>query len=403
MGFSQGITGLAASAAQLDVIGNNIANSATIGFKSGSVSFKDVIAGSRIGLGVAVAGVQQNFSAGSVQLTNRPLDLAVTNGSGFFTVASPQGGGVAYTRNGQFTVDRDGYVVSSSGMRLLGYGLTATGTLAGGTPTPLQFPTQSMTPNPTGKVTAQFNLDSRNPDLDPTAFDPTNSGTYTYSNALNVFDSLGNPHELALYFVKTDTAASQWSVFATADGQPLTSTPASATVKFDQNGAITAPSSFGFSGDYKNGSALPSFTVDLAGSTQFGNTSAVQKLGQDGFTSGNLTSYEIGKDGVITGKYSNDQSKVLGQVVLSSFPNPNGLEPTGNNEFAQTGASGQPLTGAPGEGTTLGAIASGALEQSNVDLTSELVTLITAQRSYQANAQTLKTQDQVMQTLVNMR
>ncbi|HWI82104.1 flagellar hook protein FlgE [Ramlibacter sp.] len=398
MAFSQGISGLAASAAQLDVIGNNIANSSTVGFKSGGVAFKDVIAGSRIGLGVAVAGVEQNFAAGSIQLTNRPLDLAVTNGNGFFRVASPQGGNVSYTRNGQFTVDKDGFVVSTGGMRLTGYGVTAAGALAGGTPVPLQFPTQSMNPNATSGVTAQFNFDSRNPALDPAAFDAGDSSTYTYSNALNVFDSLGNPHELALFFIKT--ADNAWTVQATADGTPMTG---SANITFDANGAITGANTLALTGDYANGSAPAAVTVTLAGSTQFGNTSAVQRLTQDGYTSGNLTSFEVGRDGLVTGKYSNDQSKLLGRVVLSSFANPNGLEPTGNNEFAETGASGQPLTGEPGEGTTLGSLTAGALESSNVDLTSELVNLITAQRSYQANAQTLKTQDQVMQTLVNLR
>lgn len=403
MSFSQGITGLAASAAQLDAIGNNIANSSTVGYKSSTVAFKDVIAGSRIGLGVSIAAVQQNFAAGSVQLTSRPLDLAITNGNGMFRLESPQGGNVGYSRNGQFTVDADGFAVSPNGMRLTGYGVTTTGALAGGTPTALRFPTQSMTPKPTATVAAQFNFDSRNPDLNPAAFDPTDSGTYTYSNALNVFDSLGNPHELALFFIKTDSATNTWEVRATADGTAITTTPATVSMTFDQNGSIQAPTSFGVSGTYGNGALDPAFTIDLAGSTQFGNASAVQRLSQDGYTSGVLTSYEVGTDGVITGKYSNDQSKILGQVVLSSFANLNGLEPIGNNMWRETGVSGQPLTGAPGEGTMLGSLTSGALEASNVDLTSELVNLITAQRGYQANAQTLKTQDQIMQTLVNLR
>lgn len=400
MSFSQGITGLAAAAANLDVIGNNIANSATVGFKTGGVAFKDVYAGSKIGLGVGLAAVTQNFSAGSVQLTSRPLDLAITDGKGFFRVASPQGGDIAYTRNGQFTVDKDGFIVSPDGMRLTGYGVTAVGGLAGGTPGALQFPSQSMTPKATSEVKAQFNVDSRAAQLDPAKFDAADSGTYSYSNALSVYDSLGNPHELALYFIKTDTATNAWTVRATSDGVALAG---SSTTTFDSKGSITGGTTLSLAGTYANGAVNPAYTVDLAGSTQFGNTSAVQKLTQDGFTSGNLTSFEIGNDGIVTGKYSNDQSKTIGQVVLSSFANPNGLESIGNNEWVETGASGQPLTGAPGSGSTLGAITSGALESSNVDLTSELVNLIIAQRSYQANAQTLKTQDQVMQSLVNLR
>lgn len=398
MSFSQGITGLSAAAAKLDVIGNNIANSSTVGFKSGNVTFKDVIAGSQIGLGVSVAGVVQNFAAGSVELTNRPLDLAITNGNGFFRVASPDGASVAYTRNGQFTVDKDGYVVSPNAMRLTGYGLTAAGGLAGGTPAAIQFPTQPMNPQATGGVTAQFNFDSRNQALDPALFDSTDPTTYSYSNALNVFDSLGNSHELALFFIKTDN--NQWTVRATADGVDMTGT---ANITFDENGAVQGTPVLSLTGDYANGSAPAALDVDLAGSTQFGNTSSVQRLVQDGYASGSLTSFEVGPDGIITGKYSNDQTKLLGQIVLSSFANPNGLEPIGNNEWSETGASGQPLTGVPGKGTTLGSLTAGALETSNVDLTAELVNLITAQRSYQANAQTLKTQDQVMQTVVNLR
>ncbi|HEY0884367.1 MAG TPA: flagellar hook protein FlgE [Ramlibacter sp.] len=412
MSFSQGITGLAASAAQLDAIGNNIANSATVGYKSSTVAFKDVIAGSRIGLGVSVAQVQQNFAAGSVQLTSRPLDLAITNGKGFFRLESPEGGSVSYSRNGQFTVDSSGYVVNPNGMRLTGYAVTANETLAGGTPAALRFPTTSMTPQATTAVEAQFNLDSRNKAADvKTPFAAGDSSTYSYANALTVFDSLGNSHELVLYFIKTNDTTNTWEVRSTlSDGdtvQQVTPNPAAPpTVVFNADGTISTPPapSFTVTLDYlNNGAADANFTIDLTGSTQFGNTSAVQRLTQTGYTSGVLTSYEIGADGVITGKYSNDQDLTLGQVVLSSFANDNGLEPLGNNLWGETGASGQPLTGVPGEGTTLGSLTSGALEASNVDLTSELVNLITAQRAYQANAQTLKTQDQVMQTLVNLR
>lgn len=404
MSFSQGISGLAAAAANLDVIGNNIANSSTIGFKTGGVAFQDVYAGSRIGLGVGIAGIVQDFSQGSVQISSRPWDLAILNGKGFFRVSSP-GGEIAYSRNGQFTVDKDGYVVTSGGMRLTGHGVAANGGLAGGTPTALQFPTAAMTPQQTASLAAQFNLDSRSAVPSTTPFDPADSDSYTYSNALTVFDSLGNPHELALFFAKS--AANDWDVYATADGVEVgtAGTPLS-SLAFDTNGSLTAPAGgkVNLTGiDFANGSAVLDIQVDLSGTTQFGNTSAVNKLTQDGYSSGTLTSFAISPDGIITGKYSNEQNKLLGQIVLSSFANANGLESSGNNEWTETAASGQPLTGEPGSGSALGSLASGALESSNVDLTSELVNLIIAQRSYQANAQTLKTQDQVMQALVNLR
>ena len=404
MSFSQGISGLSAAAANLDVIGNNIANSGTIGFKSAAATFQDVYAGSRIGLGVAVSGVVQNFGQGSVQSSSRPLDVAILNGDGFFRLAS-EGGEVMYSRNGQFTRDKDGYIVNSGGLRLTGYGVSANGTINGGTPSALQIQTAAMNPNATTAIDAQFNLDSRSVTPTATPFDANDSSTYNYSNALGpIYDSLGNPHELGAFFVKT--GANTWDVYATADGAALNGGAAITTLTFDNNGNMTAPASGGFNIaalTFPNGSAPLNMAVDLRGTTQFGNVNEVRRLNQDGYTSGTLTSFSINDDGTITGKYSNEQTKLLGQVVLSSFANPNGLEPKGDNVWAETLASGQPLTGSPGAGTKQGSLASGALESSNVDLTSELVNLIVAQRTYQANAQTVKTQDQVMQTLMNIR
>jgi flagellar hook protein FlgE len=415
MGFAQGVSGLNASASNLDVIGNNIANSGTIGFKAGTAQFSDVYAGSRVGLGTQVAGVSQNFTSGAVQTSSRALDVAIVNGDGFFRLASP-GGEVAYSRNGQFNMDKDGFIVNSAGLQLTGYPVGANGSVAGGSPAPLQLPTTAMQPNSTKNIAAQFNLDSRS--LTPTAtpFDATNSTTYNYANAVSVYDSLGNSHELSTFFVKT--GSNSWEAYATADGKPLATGGALATavppaapaagpqsaLSFDTNGNLTSAPSIVFTGlNFGNGAGPLAFAVNVAGTTQFGNVNDVKKLTQDGFTSGVLTSYAINQDGTVTGKYSNEQTKALGQIVLSSFVNPNGLQPKGDNVWAETSASGQPLTGTPGEGTKMGSLTSGALEASNVDLTSELVNLIIAQRTYQANAQTVKTQDQVMQTLVNMR
>ena len=419
MGFAQGVSGLNAAASNLDVIGNNIANSGTIGFKSGSVQFSDVYAGSRIGLGTQVSGVSQNFTSGAVQSSTRALDVAITNGDGFFRLASP-GGEIAYSRNGQFNLDKDGFLVNAAGLQLTGFQVGANGAIAGGAPTALQFPTTGMEPKPTDAITAQFNLDSRSTAIPAaTAFDAKNPASYNYSNSVTVFDSLGNSHELATFFVKT--APNTWNAYATADGQPLATggafapappaagsngTPIAIGVAFDTVGKMTAPANglLNFANlQFPNGSAPMVFDVNITGTTQFGNDNQVNKLTQTGYTSGVLTSYAINQDGIVTGKYSNKQSNPLGQIVLSSFINPNGLQSKGDNVWAETSASGQPLTGTPGSGTKLGALTSGALEGSNVDLTSELVNLIIAQRTYQANAQTVKTQDQVMQTLINMR
>lgn len=406
MGFAQGVSGLNASASNLDVIGNNIANSGTIGFKSGSVQFSDVYAGSRVGLGAEVAGVSQNFSAGAVQTSSRALDVAITNGDGLFRLASP-GGEIAYSRNGQFNMDKTGFIVNSGGYRLTGYPVGANGEVAGASPTPLQLPTAAMAPKSTEKVAAQFNLDSRSVTPTATPFDPTNSATYNYANAVTVFDSLGNSHELATFFVKSDATATPntWNVYAAADGAVVNG-GASSPLYFDDKGAMNPTvQTIGVRGlDFKNGSTSPmALTVDVTGTTQFGNANEVNKLTQDGYTSGVLSSFAIEQNGTITGKYSNEQTQSLGKVVLSSFMNPNGLKSLGGNLWTETAASGGPLTGTPGDGTKLGALTSGAVEASNVDLTSELVNLIIAQRTYQANAQTVKTQDQVLQTLVNLR
>ena len=404
MGFSQGISGLSAAAANLDVIGNNIANSGTVGFKSGAATFQDVYAGSRVGLGVAVSGIVQNFTQGSVQTSSRPLDVAILNGDGFFRLSSPSGE-VMYSRNGQFTRDKDGFIVNAAGLRLTGYGVSATGGLDGGTPGPLQVQTTAMNPKATTAINAAFNLDARGTVPTKTPFSATDSATFNYSNALGpVFDSLGNPHELGVFFVKT--GANAWDVYGAADGTALNGGAPISTMSFDGNGNLLTPTGGKLTlpaMNFGNGSVALNATVDLSGTTQFGNINEIKTLKQDGYTSGTLTSFSINPDGTITGKFSNEQTTLMGQVVLTSFANPNGLEPMGENVWGETLASGQPLTGTPGAGTKQGSLASGALEASNVDLTSELVNLIVAQRSYQANAQTVKTQDQVVQTLINIR
>jgi len=437
MGFAQGVSGLNASASNLDVIGNNIANSGTVGFKSGNVLFSDVYAGSRVGLGTQVAGVAQNFTSGAVQTSSRALDVAIVNGDGFFRLASP-GGEIAYSRNGQFDMDKNGYIVNAAGLQLTGYKVGANGAVAGGSPAALQLPTTAMAPKATTGIDAQFNLDSRSTVPTAAPFDANDSTTYNYANAVTIYDSLGNSHELSTFFVKQAApAVNTWDVYATADGWPLDAngakvvaavpattppTPGSGgaaladdtSLVFDANGnlslSVAVPpilsqdGKMSFAGlDFANGSAAMTFTLNLAGTTQFGNVNDVKKLTQDGYASGALASLAIEQNGTITGKYTNEQSNTLGQIVLSSFVNPNGLQPKGDNVWAETAVSGQPLTGSPGAGTKLGALVSGAVEGSNVDLTAELVNLIIAQRTYQANAQTVKTQDQVMQTLVNMR
>ncbi len=426
MGFQQGLSGLNASSKSLDTIGNNIANSGTVGFKSGSAQFADVFAASLsgagaapVGIGTKVAAIVQQFSQGNISSTSNPLDTAI-NGGGFFQMDDGSGGTV-YGRNGQFQLNKDGYIVNAQGLQLKGVpavnGVIATGAPA--VPLRLFDPTQSLAgaPQRTGSsaaalgVEANVNLDSRVAAPTVGVFNYANPASYNQSTAVTVYDSLGNPHTYSMYFVKA-AAANTWRVYSTLTnpaGALPTFTDLSGggatplgTLTFNSSGVLTSLTDveMGFTGAVTTPQVFP---VNFSGSTQFGSDFAVNALAQDGFSAGTLAGFNIGKDGVLLGRYSNGQTKAVGQIVLANFRNPQGLQPLGDNRWAPTSSSGDPLTGAPGSSGQYGALQSSALEDSNVDLTAELVSMITQQRSYQANAQTIKTVDSILQTLVNLR
>ncbi|GBG15825.1 flagellar hook protein FlgE [Novimethylophilus kurashikiensis] len=423
MGFQQALSGLNVASKDLDVIGHNVANSSTVGFKSGEAQFADVFAASLVGagaspvgLGAKLATVVQQFTQGNVTTTNNPLDVAI-NGGGFYRVSN--GGAVTYTRNGQFELDKNGFIVTSTGQNLTGYAVTPSGLINTGALTNLQVNTASISPQVTGGATsgakgiqALLNLDSSAP-INTSTFDYTDPTTYTKSTSLTVYDTLGSAHTYSMYFVKT--ASNTWQVNTTLTNPAGVTTDLSAggtapltTLTFDTAGVLTAamPATQATIPDatvLQTGAADLTFPVDFTGTTQFGGSFSVNSLTQDGYGMGQLSGFSISKDGIIQGRYTNGQSKNLGQVVLTSFRNPQGLQPLGDNQWAETSTSGIPLIGTPGSSGSFGALQSSAVEDSNVDLTGELVNMITAQRNYQANAQTIKTQDQVMQTLVNLR
>lgn len=421
MGFQQGLSGLSAASKSLEAIGNNVANSSTVGFKSSQAEFADVYANSisgagggsaQVGIGVEVAQVAQSFSQGNISSSNNPLDLAI-NGGGFFRMDT--NGSIAFSRNGQFSLDKDGFMVNANGAKLTGYVANANGVISKGAPADLNMSTSNLAPKQTTTVNAVLNLDSSKPPIDQTIspFKINDPASYTNATSVSVYDSLGVSHVLQTFYVRTGPVAplkgnGTWDVYAAADDKPPTTKIA--TLSFKPDGSIDPVATVPAAGapavasvTVTSGAATPfDVKVDYTGTTQYGSPFSVNNLKQDGYTSGLLSGFNFGEDGVITGRYTNGQSTVLGQVVLASFNDVNGLRPLGNNLWANSAASGPALVSTPNSGS-LGVLKSSATEDSNVDLTAQLVNMITAQRNYQANAQTIKTEDQVMQTLVNLR
>jgi len=406
MGFQQGLSGLSAASKNLDVIGNNVANASTVGFKGAQAQFSDVYASSmgganQAGIGVRVSTIAQQFTQGNITTTNNSLDMAVS-GNGFFRLSN--NGAISYTRNGQFQMDKLGYIVTSQGYRLTGFLPNAAGAIVATAPADLQISTADLMPSPTVNITAGLNLDSRSALPAVPTFDPANSLTFNNSTSMTVYDSLGSSHVASLYFA--NTAPNSWDAWLTVDGVQVGAVPL-AQMTFGTNGVLSQVNGLPVApvvSDFFTpaGAALQTLSFDFASTSQFGGIFGVNSLSQDGYTSGRLTGFTTGADGMITGRYSNGQAKTLGQVVLSNFSNPQGLQPMGANNWGETSTSGTPLVGAPGS-SSLGLLQTSAVEDSNVDLTAELVNMITAQRVYQANAQSVKTQDQVLQTIVNLR
>ena len=510
MGYQQGLSGLSASSSDLDVIGNNIANANTVGFKSGTAEFADMYANSvatavnqQVGIGTQLSEVQQQFSQGTITSTNQALNVAI-NGNGFYQMSN--NGTLTYSRNGVFQLDKNGFITNAQGLELMGYGASSAGVINTAQTVPLQVPTANIAPSPTTTIAAGLNLNAQDdlmlgtPQVTPNganagtlstngaqitnaasgtnnddytitfntatdytvtdntlgtstsgtytagtaitlgngqsitfngtpvandsytvaptpiAFNQNRSSTYNYSTSTTAYDSLGGSQQVNMYFAKT--SAGTWNVYAgvstgtatlvgqanfSSSGTLLSTTqpavPATTPLTFV---ATATPNTFAFSIPTTDGSSTPqNLTLNIAGTTQYGGKDGVNSLQPDGFAAGQLTGFTVAADGTLTGNYSNGQTAALGQIVLANFANQNGLIDLGNNEYGATSASGVAQISTPGS-TNHGVLQGGAVENSNVDLTSELVNLITAQRNYQANAQTIKTQQTVDQTLINL-
>ncbi len=408
-----GISGLNANGLALSVIGDNIANANTVGFKSSRANFGDIISQTlsgtsamQVGRGTMIIDIQKMFTQGTLETTANPLDLAI-EGDGFFVVRQPNGP-TYYTRAGQFRLDKEGYVIDPNGYRLQAYLMDAMGNITGGIGD-VYLAGLMSDPSATSEIRAQLNLDSREATKNWTYTGgsslPTNDN-YNYSTAITVYDSLGNPHLVYMYFNKI--AVNTWDAHVVYDtsndpNNPIYTEVGSYTLNFNNTGALTnTPPSTSFAFDFTPwGAQTANITINFQDTTQYGSPNAVVFQTQNGYSSGNLIAVTVDQNGVISGVFTNGQVKNVAQVVLSKFVAPHNLTKVGKNLFLESYSSGGPTYGAPGT-VGVGTIYANSLESSNVDLAEEFIRMIAAQRAYQANVRVITTTDNMLNELMNI-
>lgn len=407
MSFGIALSGLNAAQQDLNVTANNIANSSTTGFKQSRAEFAEMFAVSPYGVnrnahgsGAKVAAVSQQHTQGNINTTNNSMDLALS-GQGFFILSD--GGATAYTRAGAFRPNNDGYVVNSQNQRLQVYPPGVNGAFNTSTMTDLRLVTSESSPSATAEVETVFNLPSAAAVPTTTPFSAADETSYNTARSMTVYDSLGAAHTASMYYVKT--ATNEWDMHMTIDGNAA----GTQHLVYDQNGNLTTPANGQFvlptydaAAGLSTGAAPLNLTMDLSRTTQYGDTFTMTSITQDGYTTGRLIGIDIDSTGVVQARFTNGQSTQLGQVAIANFANPQGLQQLGDTNWAQTFGSGQALNGQAGN-SGFGLIQSGALESSNVDITAQLVNMITAQRNFQANSQMISTADQITQTIINIR
>ncbi len=407
MSFNISLSGINAASTELSVTGNNIANVNTTGFKESRAEFANMfqassygLARNAVGVGVKTSMVAQQFSQGSINTTGRSLDMAIS-GEGFFTLS--MNGSQIYSRAGNFHTDSAGYVVNPQGARLQVFAPNANGNgFDVGAIQDLKLTGSDGPPKETSQVGLAFTLPAQaQPPVAP-PFDPANTNSYNMtSGGVTVYDSLGVSHTQTSYFVKSATP-NEWTVHNYVDGVAV-GTPT--TLQFSNTGALVSPADGLVSLDAftpSSGAGVLSMTLDITGSTQYGESFALRNTAQDGYAAGKLDEVSVSETGVVIARYSNGAALELGQLALANFNNAQGLTPSGDNAWAESFTSGTPRVGAPGS-SDFGSLQSGALEGSTVDLTEQLVNMILAQRNFQANAQMISTMDQTTQTIINMR
>jgi flagellar hook protein FlgE len=441
MSFNAALSGLQAATVDLSVTSNNIANVATTGFKNSRTEFGDLFeispfgnTSTQVGSGVEVLSVSQQFNQGNLKFTDASLDMAIS-GQGFFvTNKSLTGSDISYTRAGQFGVDNTGTITNSSGEYLQAFPVDASGNVTStslNTTIPIVLPATTGAPQATTEVEVGLNLDASRTPLDPATFDPTASNTYSHATSTTVYDSLGASHVMSYYFVHDLSGSAtnplpgdpnQWIVASYLDGAEVDI--AGGTAVTHLNGGLPVTQDVGilnFNPDGSYNSSTPAALQNVAipltngaspltvlhdfannSTTQFAAAFSVSTLDPDGFTTGRLTGLDISEDGLLRATYSNGIQTPMGQVAMADFANVQGLNAVGGTAWQETIDSGPVITGAAGTGR-FGKIQSGALETSNVDLTQELVSLITAQRNFQANARSIETANSITDTIIQIR
>ncbi len=406
MPFRLALSGLNAASTDLTVTANNVANVATTGFKGSRAEFADLFAATQqgvsataVGNGVRVSNVSQQFAQGNIDFTDNSLDLAIS-GNGFFVVND--NGALSYTRAGAFQVNNQGYVVNSKQQRLQVYPPLANGGFNTGGLSDLSLTTGVSAPQATSNVDLVLNLPaSATQPVNFATFDPADPSSYNNTTSLTVYDSLGAAHTASLYFIKGATA-NNWETRLYVDG---TAVGGAQPLVYSNAGALTTPAGGQITFPAytpATGAADINMTVDFSQTTQYGDNFTVNSTTQDGYTTGRLIGIDIDSSGIVQARFTNGRSNALGQIALANFANPQGLQQLGDTSWAETFASGQALRGEAGN-SGFGLIQAGALEASNVDITEQLVNMITAQRNFQANAQMISTADSITQTIINIR
>jgi len=415
MSFGIALSGIDAAQSDLNVTANNIANASTVGFKSSTSQFAELfsvspqgVSDTQSGNGVELSAVAQQFTQGNIATTGNNLDLALS-GDGMFVVKS--GGETQFTRAGSFSTNSAGQVVNSAGQNLQVYAPTTSGSFNTTSLENLTIPSGDSAPAATTSVNMTWNLPAGATAPATSPLNTADSTTYNYSTSLTVYDSLGAAHTANLYFVKAATPANTWKVSEYIDGSttPVSTTPV--TLTYSNAGVLTSVSDAAGGtnsaavnfGTYtpSTGAAAMALTYDLQSTTQYGNGFGVTSVTQNGYTTGQLSGVSVGSTGVVQANYTNGVSTSLGQVAVANFADQEGLQQVGNTSWTQTYTSGAPVYGQAG-GSGFGLIQAGSLEDSNVDITSALVDMITAQRSFQANAQMISTENQITQTIIQI-